>query len=162
MIHIDFLADVPEFAPELARAISAHWQTLLPEETYEERYRKLMSHNQKDRLPMAWVAHEQGRPLGTSALRVCDLNGREELTPWLAGVFVLPAHRGRGIASRLCRVAENHAWKLGYSRLYLHTPDQQALYRRLGWHTREQTLWGHIPTEIMDKTQSRLNHIREA
>jgi hypothetical protein len=42
----------------------------------------------RDKLPIAWVAHANGQLLGTAALRVHELDGRENLTHWLGGVFV--------------------------------------------------------------------------
>jgi GNAT superfamily N-acetyltransferase len=60
----------------------------------------------RDELPIAWVAHANGQLLGTAALRVHDLEGREDLTPWLGGVFVDSEFRGRGIGGgtvRRCR-----------------------------------------------------------
>ena len=57
----------------------------------------------RDQLPIAWVAHANGQLLGTAALRVHDLEGREDLTPWLGGVFVASHFRRRGISAALSR-----------------------------------------------------------
>lgn len=92
-MRIDYLEDVPEFVSLLAPAMADHWRNIIPGESYGRRYEKLISHKNRDQLPLAWVAHENGVPLGTSALRVCDLEGREDLTPWLAGIFVMPGYR---------------------------------------------------------------------
>jgi len=150
-MRIDYLDDVPDFIPLLAREMAEHWSSVIPGESYEIRHEKLISHQNRDQLPLAWVAHENGVLLGTSALRVCDLEGREDLTPWLAGIFVMPDYRGRGIAAKLCEVAEMKAWEWGVESLYLHTPDQQGLYRKLGWRSVELEGWNGVQTEIMVK-----------
>ncbi|MGP5309895.1 GNAT family N-acetyltransferase [Vreelandella alkaliphila] len=150
-MRIDYLEDVPEFVSLLAPAMADHWRNIIPGESYDRRYEKLISHKNRDQLPLAWVAHENGVPLGTSALRVCDLEGREDLTPWLAGIFVMPGYRGRGVAAKLCEVAERKAWEWGVTSLYLHTPDQQGLYRKLGWRSLELADWNGVQTEIMIK-----------
>ena len=154
MMLISYLADYPELIPALAPGIVEHWRPVLPEETITRRVDKLRKHMNRDTLPIAWVAHDHGEVLGTAALRIHDLEGREDLTPWLGGVFVLPAYRCRGIASALCGVVEQKAWSLGFDELYLFTPDQQALYARLGWHTLQRAVWRGIESDIMFKRKS--------
>ncbi len=117
----------------------------------ESRNAKLRSHLNKDELPIAWVAHSGDEALGMAALRVHDLEGREDLTPWLGGVFVRPEHRRRGVASQLCRVVEDKAWSLEFETLYLFTTDQQSLYSRLGWELWQKALWRGNPVDIMVK-----------
>src|SRR5258708_26588612 len=154
-MQISYLADHPEFITVLAPAIVEHWRAVLPEETVERRIIKLQKHANKDALPIGWVAHADGQVFGTAALRVHDLEGREDLTPWLGGVFVLPEHRRRGVASALCRAAEERAWSLGFETLYLFTPDQQSLYARLGWRKSERAVWRGRESDIMIKTKPR-------
>ena len=79
----------------------------LGEETPEARIKKLKAHMNRDKLPIAWVAHANGQPLGTAALRVHDLEGREDLTPWLGGVFVGSHFRRLGIGAALCATVED-------------------------------------------------------
>lgn len=152
-MQISYLADHPEFIPVLAPYIVEHWRAVLPEETVERRVSKLQRHANKDTLPIGWVAHADGQVLGTAALRVHDLEGREDISPWLGGVFVLPEYRRRGIASALCRVVEDKAWSLGFEMLYLFTPDQQRLYARIGWRKSERVVWRGFESDIMMKNQ---------
>lgn len=63
----------------------------------------------------------------------------------------MPGYRGRGVAAKLCEVAERKAWEWGVTSLYLHTPDQQGLYRKLGWRRLELADWNGVQTEIMTK-----------
>lgn len=74
-----------------------------------------------------------GTPVGTASLAQRDLDTRPDLAPWLAGVFVLPGHRGRGHASALVRHVEGFAAGLGIGRLWLFTDTAAELYARLGW-----------------------------
>lgn len=153
-MNIDYLADHPEFIPILARQMAEHWRDIIPGEDSWRRFAALNAHKNRDRLPLAWVAHENGQPLGTCALRKCDLEGWERLTPWLAGVFVMPSVRGRGVAKELCRVAEDKAWAWGAPRLYLHTPDRQGLYLHLGWQRLKMADWNGLETTIMVKERT--------
>ena len=72
-------------SPELARWLFEQWDSILGEKTPEARIKKLNAHMNRDQLPIAWVAHANGQLLGTAALRAHDLEGREDLTPWLGG-----------------------------------------------------------------------------
>jgi N-acetylglutamate synthase-like GNAT family acetyltransferase len=105
----------------------------------------------RDKLPIAWIAHANGQLLGTAALRVHDLEGREDLTPWLAGVFVGPQFRRRGIGTALCATVEKAARSRGIQTLYLFTLDKQAWYSRLGWSVIGPCVWHQRPGDIMCK-----------
>lgn len=155
-MQIEFLADRPNLIQGLAPAIWKHWRTELPEDTtLEHRVEKLQNHLHKAKLPLAFVAHQNGKALGTAALRTQDLDERTDLSPWLGGVFVLPEHRGQGIASALCRAATVHANAMGHPVLYLFTADKKSLYERLGWRTIESATWRGLCGSIMSiKTES--------
>jgi GNAT superfamily N-acetyltransferase len=80
-----------------------------------------------------FVLFEQDKPVGTASLSHDDLASRSDLTPWLAGVFVEPAARGRGYASALVRRVEAFAATAGVPTLWLYTWTAAPLYARLGW-----------------------------
>jgi GNAT superfamily N-acetyltransferase len=52
---------------------------------------------------------------------------------YLADVYVLPTHRGRGLARWLMEVIHAHPELQGLRRWMLVTRDAQGLYRRAGW-----------------------------
>ncbi len=52
---------------------------------------------------------------------------------WLADVFVLPAHRGRGVARAMIEALQAHPELQGLRRWMLVTRDMQPLYEKLGW-----------------------------
>ena len=60
------------------------------------------------------------------------MSTHREISPWLGGVFVAPAHRRKGIASALVRHAVRQAAAMGVMRLYLFT-NPRDLYEKLGW-----------------------------
>jgi GNAT superfamily N-acetyltransferase len=86
-------------------------------------------------IPCAWVAFVDGDPVGSVSLVESNMDTRPDLSPWLAALFVIPSHRGRGIGTALIRRCEREAWSVGANRLYLHTTTAQDLYERLGWAT---------------------------
>jgi GNAT superfamily N-acetyltransferase len=52
---------------------------------------------------------------------------------YLADVFVLPAHRGQGLARQMLEALQAHPELQGLRRWLLFTRDMQPLYAKLGW-----------------------------
>ena len=150
-MEISYVADTFELAAQLIPGLLNHWRPYVPEDTWESRVEKLQSHMNRNELPMAWLAHEGSRALGTAALRLYDLPGRKDLSPWLGGVYVAPEFRKRGVAGSLCQVVEARASELGFQQLYLFTLDQHVFYSRLGWRTMESSWWNGHAIDIMTK-----------
>ena len=150
-VRISYLVERPEYIPQLGQWLFEEWNTILGEKTPDLRIKKLQAHTNRDQLPIAWVAHENGRLLGTAALRVHDLEGREDLSPWLGGVFVGPQFRRRGVGNALCATVEDAARSRGIETLYLFTLDKQAWYLRLGWTIFAPCVWHDRSCDIMCK-----------
>lgn len=150
-MEISYLADRPELAAGLIPELLAHWRHIAPEETVATRADRFRTHANRDKLPIAWLAHEGGQVRGTASLRSSDLPGHEHLSPWLGGVFVSARYRRVGVGSALCRVVEEKARVLKFPRLFLFTSDQQTLYARLGWVHQERVQWRGLECDLMVK-----------
>jgi GNAT superfamily N-acetyltransferase len=150
-VEISYLIDYPRYIPQLAQWLFEEWDVILGEKTPEARIEKLNAHMNRDQLPIAWVAHANGQLLGTAALRVHDLEGREDLTPWLAGVFVAPQFRRCGVGAALCATVEEAAHSQGIKTLYLFTLDKQQWYSLQGWEVLAPCVWHERPGDIMSK-----------
>lgn len=150
-VRISYLIEYPEYIPQLAQWLFEQWDSILGEKTPETRVKKLTAHMNRDQLPIAWVAHASGQLLGTASLRVHDLEGHEDLTPWLGGVFVGRQFRRRGIGEALCLAVENAARAQGVQTLYLFTLDKQRWYSRQGWTLLAPCIWHERQGDIMSK-----------
>src|SRR5213082_2780177 len=150
-VEISYLIEHPEYIPQLAQWLFEEWDAILGEKTPEVRIKKLQTHLNRDELPIAWVAHADGQLLGTAALRVHDLEGREDLTPWLGGVFDGALFRRQGIVAALCATVEHDARSRGIQTFYLLTVDKQAWGSRLGWTPLGPCGWHQRPGDIMCK-----------
>jgi Acetyltransferase (GNAT) family. len=150
-VRISYLVDHPEYIPQLAQWLFEQWGAVLGEESPEARIKKLEAHMNRDKLPIAWVAHANEQLLGTAALRVHDLHGREDLTPWLGGVFVGSRFRRQGIGEALCAAVEDEARSRAIPTLYLFTLDKRAWYLRLGWTVLGACVWQQRQGDIMYK-----------
>ena len=111
----------------------------------------MQTHLNRDRLPLTLVAVQGDQPLGTASLRQREMPIRPNLQPWLSAVYVRADRREEGIGSALMQAAEDLAWDLDISRLYLFTPEREAFYARLGWSRREVTHFRQEQVTIMEK-----------
>ena len=82
-----------------------------------------------------FVLFDGDQPVATAGLAGTDLEARPDLTPWMAGVIVLPAFRGRGHAAALVHQVEATARQAGAPVLWLYTTRAEGLYLRLGWES---------------------------
>ena len=78
-----------------------------------------------------FILLDQGRPVGTASLLREDLETRPDLTPWLAGLFVEPAFRGRGYGTMLVRRVETFARDASVPALWLYTLSAERLTHAL-------------------------------
>jgi GNAT superfamily N-acetyltransferase len=153
-VQITYLADHPEYIDTLAPWLHAQWGWFTPGSTLETRRAGLDKQLNREELPIALVAHQQGKPLGTACLRVNDMDTRPDLTPWLASVYVAAEARTRGIGTLLIEAVEREAQRLGFERLHLITFDAADYYARRGWTELERTLYRDEPVVVMWKSLS--------
>jgi GNAT superfamily N-acetyltransferase len=85
-------------------------------------------------IPIALVAHDGAEFLGTASVIASDLEGRPQLTPWVAAVWVEPHARSRGVGGALVERAARDCFALGFARAYLCArPTLTGFYERIGW-----------------------------
>lgn len=146
---IEYLADHPEALPTLARWQHAEWGYLRRGDTLAARTARLRAQMGRDSIPLTVVAFEAGETLGSASLIPHDMDTRMELTPWLAGVFVGPQFRRRGIGAQLVRRIGAEAARLDVPLLYLYTVHSENFYAGLGWTLRERTTYRQQNVVIM-------------
>jgi len=127
------LANHPEFIPAVARWRWDEWGHLDPDRTLNDVVKVLETHIVPEKIPQTLIAILGDQPVGTASLTQHDMKTRMDLSPWLAGVFVPPEYRSRGIASSLVRAIENLAGDLGYEEIFLYTNSAEGLYKKLCW-----------------------------
>ncbi|HWX50460.1 MAG TPA: GNAT family N-acetyltransferase [Roseomonas sp.] len=88
--------------------------------------------------PQTFVLLAAGEPVATASLVSGDLAAMPELTPWLAGLFVVPGARGQGHARRLIVRVEAAAREAGFTAIWLYTGEAEGLYARAGWEVVER------------------------
>jgi N-acetylglutamate synthase-like GNAT family acetyltransferase len=149
---ITYLADYPQYLPNVAGWVFDEWGWEMPGSTLENIQAEFSMHLNRDRIPLTMLALVEQRPVGTASIFLHDMDSRMELTPWLAAVYVVPEFRGQGIGSQLVTAIEAAAIGLQLERLYLFTPDQEAFYARLGWSVLETVEYRQHANVIMTKS----------
>ena len=87
--------------------------------------------------PQTFVLLEGDEPVGTVTLARKDLEERPDLTPWLAGVFVVPERRGRSYFRLLLAAFEAACRAASVETAWLFTNTAEHVYLRTGWETVE-------------------------
>jgi GNAT superfamily N-acetyltransferase len=70
-------------------------------------------------LPCSFVAFWDGFPVGMVSIRKTDLLSRDDLTPWLSALYVLPDFRKKGIGSELIAAVLNSSRQKGFGKIFL-------------------------------------------
>lgn len=150
---ISDLRERPEFFDTIADRIWKAWwkrHGVLP--AYIET--RLRENLVRPGIPLALVAHEGARFLGTASLIASDFDERPQYTPWVAAVWTEPEARGRGVGRSLIARACDEGFGLGHDRVYLcAAPARSTYYEALGWQLLEEAVG---PLELTVFVRSRL------
>jgi len=150
-LQIDYLADHPELLAVVAEWHYREWSHLSSDASADACAERLRGEARRGGIPTLFLALAAGAPIGTASLRAHDMDGRDDLSPWLAGVYVCPPNRRSGVGAALVRRVASEAAALGVPILYLYTTSQQneAFYSHLGWSVRERVEYHGVRRVIM-------------
>jgi GNAT superfamily N-acetyltransferase len=136
------LSHRPEAAAALARGFKEEWPAFFAQRSIAEIDEQFFSIALRtDGLPAVLVAVAGDEVCGTVALRSRTVETHLHLDPWLAGLWVAPAWRGRGLGRELVHAAAAEASARGYRDLYAVTATARGLFDRLGWRALEELLY---------------------
>lgn len=152
-MHICYLNDCPEYIDEMAELFHAEWSWLIPGKSVAD-VTEMLRERAKSRtdLPFSLVATKKGNWLGSASLKAHDMETNTDLTPWLAAVYVKAPFRGQGIARLLIAKIQQKASDLGFSAIYLYTPDATRYYEQLGWVPVKREIYRGYSVTIMKHT----------
>jgi predicted N-acetyltransferase YhbS len=128
-ITISYLADFPEHHPQVTNWL---WQAFGNAQSRAFFDSIVVSSLKKSGLPVTFIARDGDRLVGTVGLWRSDLLSRQDLTPWLAALYVDEAYRGRGIGQQLQAHGVEVARQSGFETLYLYATFR-GYYERHGW-----------------------------
>jgi GNAT superfamily N-acetyltransferase len=136
--------------PEVA--ICARWRVnafSVLQASFEEELRSLELFASDQGHGVALVAKVDDEPIGACLLVESEIEPNHDVSPWLAGLFVVPEHRRKGAGAILVRAIEDQARQRGFSALYLYTTEAVGFYERLGWLVRDRTNWKGSDAALM-------------
>lgn len=148
-MQIGYLTDHQQFISTLAHWHHQEWAYLRPGDSVEARIARLRDACGHTEIPTVVIAFNNLKLFGSAMLVAHDMDTRMDLSPWLAGVFVLPEHRQHGIGAALVQRVTDDARALGVQRLYLYTPSTEQFYSRLGWSVVERTGYRGVDVVVM-------------
>jgi predicted N-acetyltransferase YhbS len=147
--RIERLADCPQHLAQVAAWQHTEFGYLNPAIILEQREARLRDALHGTGLPLTVVAvSDAGDPVGAATLLPRTIT-HPHLTPWLSTVVVPPACRGQGIASALSLRIALEAGRLGFPTIYLFTPHNASLYRRIGFEPVDVAELNGLPVTIM-------------
>jgi predicted N-acetyltransferase YhbS len=155
-VTVCLLADRPELIDAVGRLRWREWGH--PPEPEDPAYWLENARREagRDGLPFTLVAVDPaGAAVGVVGLGEFDLDDLRDRSPWVLGMLVEPAWRGRGIGRMLMSELESRAAALGYQQIWVATEDAEDFYRRCGWqHAGRADTAGTGPVEILARAPS--------
>jgi predicted N-acetyltransferase YhbS len=127
-LDIKNLNEVPQYFDDVFNEIYSNWG-----ENNPKFWRSwIKSSMGKSDIPMTFVVLADGQFVGTFSLWRCDMQSRQDLTPWLGGIVVKKDKRGHGIGLFIQQEALGIIKTLGYKCAYLFTK-LIGFYEKTGW-----------------------------
>ncbi len=165
-LQIQELTGLHLLAPVLAGWHHHEWGHLYAPEVWNHAtaVRELEAMAEPGSSDRTWVAF-RGRSrsaeavLGSVSLVASDdLHGFDHLTPWLASMFVVPAARGRGVATALADALLAGARADGYEVVHLFTSGHERFWADRGWRVVAHVDAAGHPATVM----ARSTHLHRA
>jgi len=125
------LADEQQYIEEVSRWIWEEWSkeggATLDEIIYRTKHSIC-----KDKVPQMLIAKLGDELVGTVSIWHNDLTTRQDLTPWLAALYIKKEYRSIGLGKLLQDKTIELVRSLGYEKLYLIT-HHDDYYEKTGW-----------------------------
>jgi len=143
VMEIGFLEDHQMQIPIIAEWFYREWGWFYPGLSIRDLEKRFMARTHKTVLPLALVALDKGKVVGTVSLKKQDMDTRPQYSPWLASLYVCAAYRPRRVGQVLVHAGITEARKLGLEQLYLYTLNRRHVpyYTAHGWSFHEQTVY---------------------
>lgn len=133
-MYIDYLCNHSKYAETVSNWI--YGEFVVESEKSLKKLEQIIEYFQNTNLtsfPITLIAIADNECVGTISIFENDLKTQNELTPWLASLYVTPYYRGEGLAVKLINKVKKIVKELGYKTLYLRTEHTSEYYRKLGW-----------------------------
>lgn len=140
-MEIRYLKEYRQWIPTIAQWFYDEWGDFYPNLTVNDITERLEQRTNTDTIPLALVAVEDNKVVGTVSIKQHDMDTRMQYSPWLASLYVEKTYRHKGVSVRLIQAGINKAIELGIKSIYLYTiiPKHKAFYLSRSWRFVETT-----------------------
>jgi len=137
-IEIIKLKQRPEFTDQIIKFLFSEWG----DKNFNFWSSWVRSSMSDQIVPGTYIALVHGQLAGTYSLWCCDLQSRQDLTPWFGGLYVHKDYRGQEyhgekLGTTMLNHAINELRKTTYQKAYLFTDKKGNYYDRHGWEFME-------------------------
>lgn len=126
------IKNLPNNEAEISIVARWLWQEWGQPSNFNYWYSWVASSMFTDKIPQTFVYLDSSVIIGTVSLWRCDLQSRQDISPWLGGLYVHPSYRNRGVGRDLEEYACKIAHILGYEDLYMFT-ELDKYFEKLNW-----------------------------
>ena len=154
-VVVEPLSNHPQVVPTVAEWHFREWGHTDPGGSLEAWTAGMARQADANQVPGTLIAVADRTPVGVVCLVAHDMPGYGPaggMTPWVKGLYVIPAARRHGVGGLVVRRCQAWAASLGYQSLYLYTErgsGAQALYQRLSWRTIHAGPYDGIAVTVM-------------
>lgn len=134
MIEIKNLKGYNDDLTQVSKWLYSEWGNNNPH--YWESWVKYS--NKECTIPQTWGIYVDRELAGTYSIWRCDLQSRQDLSPWFGGLYVSEKFRGKEIegtklGERMILHSLDLLKSLGFKEAYLFTEKSPEYYMRYGW-----------------------------
>ncbi|HEX7466950.1 MAG TPA: GNAT family N-acetyltransferase, partial [Usitatibacter sp.] len=131
-VAVDPLDRHPRLAPRLCEEFTREWPAWCGSVT-RARLEACFASAPDGGLPIVFVAHDHGVPLGTVSLRPWFAEEPMTESPWVRGLLVFPEFRGGAVLRALESAVEAYARDSGFAHLHAGVTSMEPMLLRRGW-----------------------------
>ncbi|MBU4036444.1 MAG: GNAT family N-acetyltransferase [Proteobacteria bacterium] len=150
-MKIQPLYEIPEAVIPIAEYNFNEWGHKRPDDSVEKTIARIQERLNNRKPPLTLVAYENENYIGSATLNIREMIIYPEKEYWLGSLFVVSGYRRRGFGSLLVSEIENLAKSFSIHELNLYTPNQESLYKKLGWTTDEYVEYEKETVAVMSK-----------
>jgi len=151
-LRIDYLANHPEWVPELASWFFEEWGRKESDNSLERITQRLQERLHRERAPLTLIGFLEDKAVASASIKIREMETHPQYKYWLGAVYIRPAYRDQGFGSKIVNHTVSIAKQLDLSELYLYTHSHESFYDRLGWVTIERPFYHGRTVAVMSKS----------
>ena len=149
---IEYLADYPEFIPQIATWYFTEWGHKQLDNSIERTCAGLRSKLNRGRAPIPIIALAGGKLIGAAQLKIREMDIYPDREFWFGALYVDSTARRQGVGELLAKRIESISKQLGIAELFLQTERLDGgLYAKIGWRLIEHIHYDGAQVAVMCK-----------